>query len=170
MLRVLTASALALTLTACGGGGGGSSDSTSTITESAPTTAVNMADTWTFTGSNTVCPGLTAQYLGELADTDGDGIIDRLTRYNGGTLIDLDFCELIATETETIDVTGYALPATATSADTADFVAKFTADYYGIQREYVTTNITTFNDNEISYSAVADDGTNSATENGSLTR
>lgn len=145
MIRLLTALAMALTLSACGGGGGGS-----TPTETVVSDTVNMAGTWTYTGELSPCPGLSASYIADLNDTDGNGVIDTLVRYNGN-LIDSDTCQLEPFDGETFIVTEYGLLVNASQSNFEAAIREIEADYYGVDANDLDLTISIFESDQVSY-------------------
>ena len=149
---------------------GGSSSTDSTDSTASEPVSVNMAGTWTFKATNSVCPNLEAEYLIDFTDTTGDGVLNQLTRFNGGKLININNCSFVLSQTEVSDIKHYGLKVNANKLELASFVQRFSADNYSLQREIVTSSISNFGTSSISYSSTFNDGTTSFTESGSITK
>lgn len=157
---------IALTLSACGGGSsGGGSDNDNPGGGSETTKKVDLTGQWSFTSSFNTCPGLEASYVAELTDVNGK--LNNLTRYTG-ILVDTDNCLLTGFTTETANIASFNYEALMTENNFADFVADVSAEYYELERDDISVTVTTFDDNELSYTATAIVDGETITETGSF--
>ena len=168
MTRLITIFSIVLTLSACGGS---SSSDTTQETVADPVTKVDIAGTWTLSSKFDKCPSLAGEGIIYDFSANNNNIIETMTRYNSSSLIDTDSCQYASEGTTTFNISSYAVPVQSTSDDFKNAMTKIMADiFYNISYSSVSTTITSFENNKISYKITSDLGNYTVTETGTFTR
>ena len=132
---------------------------------------VLLTGSWNVSGYASICPGVTAQYVGDVQSSDGVNITG-IQRFGGGSaqLIDIDTCEPMAFGGDYLDYSFTDTPINATLTEFKSFIKAAEAYYYEVPSSYITVSVSAYDDDKIEFSVNFNDGIDNITEYATWTK